>query len=240
MKTGFSQTPRPTGQGFDADREVARRDADRARADAERRAGDDAAAAKREAKADGRFERALGQALDTAEALGAPAPSTFRAVKASWRVERAATPGGSNAAPAYVVRFAAQSPVARMARAGVLTPAQLGAAEELARLHAQAVKPPRVTASYDGVRGVSSGQACWVDVHCQAWQQLETGLAGLLPIERHVALEVVVHETPVSMIAAGGLISLRSAHRSEGAITQTLALALDRLRLIWRGEKLGA
>lgn len=221
---------------------------------------DAAAAARRERKASARAERLVDAgdvdaarrvtqratlrtladadaALDAAALGGAVTPSVFRAVKASWRLEAAATPPGSSAPPAWVVRFDAASPLARLQRAGMLDAAQVAAAHELARLHAHAVRPPKLTASYDGVTGVSFGEACWVDVHCDAYQRLAAGLSALLPVERRTVLEVVVHETPLHTLASTGFGPIRKQVRAEAAALQTLSLGLTRLALAWSEKR---
>ncbi len=201
--------------------------------------GDRAAADEIRAKADSSVQRRIDEMGKAAAETSAAMPNAFRAVKGSFRIERAATPPGYNSAPAWVVRFDGNSPIARLARpARVGDPAPLDAlhvraASKLVRLHDRAVKPPAITASYDGPRAVSVGESCWIDVGCDAWAEMNAGLKALLPVERRVVLEVVVYDTPVSVLARSGLVPIAKPIRAEAAIVQTVRLGLERLSFVW-------
>jgi hypothetical protein len=181
---------------------------------------------------------ALVAAMAAAQKAGAVLPSREALTRGNWSVGLIDAPEGEayrEAAPAVVVKIEGNSPLARMGRAGVLTEAQLRAAEKLASLHASAVKGPRVTASYDGV-GAGSGKAPapWIDVTCDAWRHMERALEQLLPAEVHVVREVVVYETPLEALAKRPEIAkMKQQQRAYGAVVQLLSSGLDRLQNHW-------
>lgn len=222
---------------FDADAAAARVDRAGARAQAQE-PGDAAHAMKLVGKATATGYREMDDFERAALHVGAPLPSDFRLMKSSARIVRAATPPGYDSAPAWVVQFEGNSPIARLSRARpgeapALDGVHVGAASKLVRLHARAVKPPAVTASYDGPRAVSVGKTCWIDVACDDWAQMQEGLRVLLPVERFVVLEAVVHDTPIATLAARGVVQVTKRMRAEAAIVQTLRLGLERLALTW-------
>jgi hypothetical protein len=171
--------------------------------------------------------------IEEARRAGAAAPAVERAVKTSFRVTVAPTPHGSNAAPAWVVRFDGSAPIERLSRGedAPLGPLHVSAARRLAVLHARALAPPALTASYDGPR--ARGRAEWSDERCDAWDAMRDGLRALLPVEARVVLAVVVYDTPVADLARAGVVTIRKTVRAEAAIVQTLALGLERLALTW-------
>jgi hypothetical protein len=171
--------------------------------------------------------------IEEARREGAATPSVERAVKTSFRVTVAPTPHGSNAAPAWVVRFDGSAPIERLSRGedAPLEPLHVSAARGLAVLHARALAPPALTASYEGPR--ARGRAEWADERCDAWDTLRDGLRALLPVEARVVLAVVVYDTPVSDLARHGVVTIRKTIRAEAAIVQTLRLGLERLALTW-------
>lgn len=180
----------------------------------------------------------LAQPLAEAERLGAAVPPLRALLQTSWRVERVDVPEGDEyieALPAYVVRFDGNAPLERLRRAGLLDEAQVAAGAKVVALYLAAVKPPKVTASYDGI--IAQGGAAprpWVEVGSDAWRTLNAALAALLPGERDVVMEVAVYETTVAVLAKRrGLVRFSKAVKAEAAVAQLLSCGLTRLAAHW-------
>lgn len=193
----------------------------------------------------GKVEKAMRRAradimlpVAEAEKLGAALPPVRALLKTSWRIEQVDVPAGDEfieALPAYVVRFDGNAPLERLRRAGVLEDHHVRAGEKVCALYLAAVKPPKVTGSYDGI--IAQGGAAprpWIERGTDAWRSLEAALSSLLPTEATVVLEVAVYETPIETLAKRrDLSKLTDMARAKGAITQTLSCGLVRLAMHW-------
>lgn len=173
-----------------------------------------------------------------AERLGAALPPVRALLKTSWRIEQVEVPVGEEfieALPAYVVRFDGNAPLERLRRAGVLEDHHVRAGEKVCALYLAAVKPPKVTGSYDGI--VAQGGAAprpWIECGTDAWKSLEKALSSLLPNEATVVLEVAVYETTIEALAKrGGLVNVKKMQKAEGAVVTLLSCGLLRLAMHW-------
>lgn len=192
-----------------------------------------------------KIERAMRRAaadlllpIAEAERLGATLPPVRALLKTSWRLEVVDVPQGEKfieSRPAWVVRFDGNAPLERLRRAGVLDDHHVRAGEKVCALYLAAVKPPRVTGSYDGI--VAQGGAAprpWIETGTDAWKHLDAALRELLQTEATVVLEVAVYETPIETLAKRrDLVRLSDTARAKGAIVQSLFCGLSRLSRHW-------
>jgi hypothetical protein len=180
----------------------------------------------------------LAQPMSEAERLGATLPPVRALLQTSWRVEQVDVPAGDafiEALPAYVVKFDGNAPLERLRRAGVLEDHQVRAGEKVCALYLAAVKPPKVTGSYDGV--IAQGGAAprpWVEVQSDAWRQLNEGLAGLLRNEAEAVMEVAVYETTIEVLGRRrSLVRFQERRKAEAGVVQLLSCGLTRLAMHW-------
>jgi hypothetical protein len=185
-----------------------------------------------------RLKGALAMEVANAEKLGASVPEVRALLKTSWRVIQVDVPQGEEfveAQPAYVIQFDGNSPIERLKKAGMLGDGQVRAAAKFTGLWLQAVKPPRVTGSYDAV--IAAGGAAprpWVDVFSDAWAKLSKAMGTMLPVESEIVQEVAVFETPIETIARRrDLVRFADVNRAKGAATTLLSCGLMRLSYHW-------
>ncbi|WP_325059908.1 DUF6456 domain-containing protein [Vitreimonas sp.] len=180
----------------------------------------------------------IAQPMNEAERLGAALPPVRALLQTSWRVEQVDVPPGEEfieALPAYVVKFDGNAPLERLRRAGVLEDHQVRAGEKVCALYLAAVKPPKVTGSYDGI--IAQGGAAprpWVEVGSDAWQSLNEALAGLLPNEAEAVMEVAVYETTIETLGRRrSLVRFQERRKAEAGVVQLLSCGLTRLAMHW-------
>lgn len=229
---------------YDVDREARRADGVREKVAKLRAKGRDGEADDAAKRGERRLAGALSMEVRAAEQRGASVPEPQSLVKCSWTVQLVDVPTGPGSlerAPAYVVRFDGQSPIARLKRAGMLSEPQWRAAEKYAGLWWASMKLPRVTAAYDGMpRGGGAAPVGWIDTKRSAWSKLEAANARLLNVEQVAVSEVVVYETTIEALAKRpGLVRMRKLEKAQGAVTQLLSGGLTRLSAFW-GLDVGA
>lgn len=196
---------------------------------------------KRGAKVDRAMRRAradIAMPIAEAERVGAALPDVRALLRAGWRLEKVDVPEGDEfieASPAYVVRFDGNSPIERLRRAGVLEDFQLQAAGMIVAMYMQAVKQPKLTASYDVVTAQGGvAPRPWIDVHSDAWKGLKQAFDVLLREEAEVVMEVAIFETTIETLGRRrDLVRFQERRKAEAAIVQTLSCGLKRLAMHW-------
>lgn len=218
MRRGYKVTV-AIGPGYEPDAVHTR-----LRADLARPANDPAKAA---AKAMRKASRSVEAFEEQAVRMDAGLPPAEQIMRRACRLERVDC--GSDAMPAWVVRFENNAPVQRLARSGLLSAHHVQAAERIVGCYHAAVKPPKMTASYAGVGGASKGPAEWIDVHSDAWRRYREAMANLLDVEQKVVVAVAINETPISVVAQQGLTPFTKGIRMEAAVVMALRLGAERL-----------
>lgn len=231
-------TPGEAHGRYDIEREARRAEGVAAKVERLRARGRDAEAQEALRRGGRRLKSTLAMEVANAEKRGANVPDTHTLLKCSWMVQLVDVPtgpGSMDRAPAYVVRFDSQSPIARLRRSGMLNEPQARAAEKYAGLWWASMRLPRVTAAYDGMpRGGGAAPIGWIDTKRAAWAKLEATSAALLKEEQLVVSEVVVYETPIEALAKRpGLVRVRKLERATGAVVQLLSSGLSRLSSFW-------
>lgn len=240
MKRARRATAKPgePAGAYDVEREARRAEGARAKVHKLKAQGRDAEAVEAAKRGERRLAGALAMEVANAEKLGASVPEVRALLKASWRVVQVDVPKGEQyveASPAYVVQFDGNSPIERLKRAGLLNDGQVRAAAKFTGLWLQAVKPPKLTGSYEAV--VAAGGHAprpWVDVASDAWKRLRGAMGAMLPVECEVVQEVAVFETPIEALAKRrDLVRFRDVDRAKGAATTYLSCGLLRLSYHW-------